>query len=111
MKDLITRLEAAESGSDALDREIVTTVGIEWSADEEGRWGGYNILPRRCHFTRSLDAALPGENITKVSKYAHDKKFLAVHINEAGEWSISVAHTEALARRIACLKAREGKEA
>ena len=55
---LIAKLEAAPEGSDALDREIATVCGIEWSPDEDGQFGGYNILPRRCRFTSSLDAAL-----------------------------------------------------
>lgn len=58
LDDLIARLEAATEGSDELDREIATACGIAWSPDEDGNFGGYNILPRRCKFSRSLDAAL-----------------------------------------------------
>ena len=58
MDSLISKLEAATEGSDALDREIAAACKIEWSPDEDGNFGGYNILPKRCWFSRSLDAAL-----------------------------------------------------
>lgn len=56
--DLIQRLEAATEGNEAFDRAIAKECGVAWSSDEDGQFGGYGILPRRCWFTRSLDAAL-----------------------------------------------------
>lgn len=57
MDNLITHLRAAKIGNNVLDREVAEEFGIQWSPDEEGNFGGYNILPRRCWFTRKLDAA------------------------------------------------------
>ena len=58
MSELIDVLEKAAEGSEPLDRELATLCNAAWSPDEDGQFGGYNILPRRCRFTRSLDAAL-----------------------------------------------------
>lgn len=76
MSGLIERLGKASEGSDALDREIAAACKIEWSPDEDGNFGGYNILPRRCWFTRSLDAALTlvpeGWAVHRIDQY-HDR--------------------------------------
>lgn len=114
MKSLIAKLEQASEGSDELDREIAEKCGIQWSPDEDGQFGGYNILPRRCHFSRSLDSKLPEENITQVA--LHDviegepmmgTVWEAWHTDpETGHQTMGAGHTEALARRIASLKAR-----
>lgn len=56
--ELIAKLESASEGSEALDREIADFCGIKWSPDEDGNFGGYNLLPRRCWFTRLLDAGM-----------------------------------------------------
>ena len=65
--ELVGALESAKGGSDALDREIARQLGITWSPDEDGNWGGYGLLPARCHFTRSAGAALsllpPGHRV------------------------------------------------
>jgi hypothetical protein len=53
---LIDRLRAATAGDGALDRDFAAACGIAWSPDEDGQFGGYGLLPRRCHFTRSLSA-------------------------------------------------------
>jgi hypothetical protein len=58
MLDLIERLEKATGPDSNLDREIATACGIAWSSDEEGQFGGYDIMPRRVRFTASIDAAL-----------------------------------------------------
>lgn len=55
---LIARLEKARAGSDGLDRAIATALKRRWSADEDGQFGGYDLLPQRCWYTRSVDAAL-----------------------------------------------------
>lgn len=56
--DLIARLEKATGPDRQLDRDIATALKISWSSDEDGNFGGYNIMPRRCHFTESVDAAI-----------------------------------------------------
>jgi hypothetical protein len=55
--DLIDRLRKATAGDGALDRDFAAACGIAWSPDEDGQYAGYGLLPRRCHFTRSLSAA------------------------------------------------------
>ena len=55
---LFAALGNAEVGTEALDRQVAAACEVQWSPDEGGQFGGYNILPARCHFTRSLDAAL-----------------------------------------------------
>ncbi len=100
MKDLITRLEQVTEGSRDLDVEIVWALGHT------------NEIP---HYTTSLDAKLPGENIRGVSAPAPGEGWEgtwrefweAWHCNEDGKYFLGKGHTEALARRGAALKARE----
>jgi hypothetical protein len=58
VKELIERLEAAPGPDRELDRAIAAACCITWSADEDGNFGGYGLMPRRVHFTGSLDAAM-----------------------------------------------------
>ena len=113
--DLIARLEAATEGSLDLDVEIELAITPNRAAHPKGlrgfvistygRWED-SVMPVD-HYTTSLDAALPGEEITMVQR-----------INRgAGHWWTAWAvlhehrsvtgdgHTEALARRAAGLQA------
>lgn len=54
--------------------------------------------------TRSLDAALPGENITAVVSAGENRRWAAIHTCEAGQEYVARASTEALARRLAVLR-------
>lgn len=55
---LIKRLEQTTEPHIELDNQICRALEIKWSADEDGNFGGYGIMPRRCGFTESFDAAL-----------------------------------------------------
>ena len=95
MDDLIKRLEEAEDGSRELDLLIAEAIGNNSSAS----------FP---HYTTSLDAAILGENIIGVWKFA-DETWEATHHEETANGfrlHTANAHSEALVRRIAALKAR-----
>lgn len=98
--DLIKRLET-EEGDRGLDYEIHSSLGLK------------SLRSQVPHYTTSLDAKLPNEQIIEV------KDLRATVGWEKGfpEWSayclvpgktvcVGHGHTEALARRIAALKAR-----
>ena len=54
MDDLIARLESATESSRELDQQICKALDI--TGPDIG--GEFNLLPRRCYFSRSLDAVL-----------------------------------------------------
>lgn len=118
-KSLIKKLEAAAEGSRELDAEIFLECddyGLEiqehlkqpmahytregWIACVAGQSA---VTP---HYTTSLDAKLPDENIIEMSWDEDDCS--AWHITKDGTLSEGRAPTEALARRIAVLKGGEG---
>ena len=132
VKDLIARLEKATEGS----RELDGAVAILLSPSERKTSHKAGFFLALCgdqfwrdfkapHYTTSLDAKLPGENITKVEA-PHDVSFpenekcntmwrATCVVNESEHPGIfGYGHTEALARRHAALraslKARESKE-
>jgi hypothetical protein len=57
------------------------------------------------HYTGSLDASIPGERIVCVQYDESSSKWIAVNRSESGVLHVGVGNTEALARRIAGLKA------
>lgn len=92
MTDLIARLEAATEGSRELDKAIWLEIGESPMK--------LILCP---HYTTSIDAALPGEDIHRVERVQSPtvtwwKAYQGIHIGQG--------KTEALARRIAALKAR-----
>ena len=133
MKDLIARLEQAPEGSRELDAEIhclITPGRIVHPKSERGytqddllhkaRNAGLaqsEFISRSRgpspHYTASVDAKLPGENIVQVKAPGWNS------VKPPGMWEAACAtslpgqliygygHTEALARRIAALKAHE----
>lgn len=111
MQKLIAEMETAAVGSDKLDREICSALDIEWSADEGGNYGPYNILPGRCHFTRSVDAATtlvpPGYRYEIGSASDEGDGYEAFLISPGGHHmaAYSVCRpTAALALTVACLR-------
>lgn len=121
MQELIAKLEAATEGSRWLDSIIgmvdYANIGaqaingrddiyLEFGPDEYGSM----VCP---HYTTSLDAALTWENIEEVALF--DKVegeplgtvWEAWHVDlQTGITICGCGHTEALARRIAALRAR-----
>ena len=122
MDDLIARLEQATEGSHELNAAIGALLGWQPPKRDDGvrpRWalwlapdGNAKQLP---WFSESLDAKLPGENIVVVyaPKYgpperAHFLSWAATHRNDKHPTFVEgYGRTEALARRVAALKARE----
>ena len=105
--ELIAALEKCTTGTEALDREIAAIAGVKWSSDEDGNFGGYNILPRRCHFSRSRDAMLPRAErlLWSIQSDVNGTWNVSAMVRETGHAFIGIAPTEPLARRIAELKA------
>jgi hypothetical protein len=62
-------------------------------------------------YTGSLDANVPGENIVCIQYDDSSKKWVAINRNEQGLLHVGVGNTEALARRIAGLKAFAARDA
>jgi len=100
------RLEQAEEGSRELDAQIANEYGGLTGMGYE-TWDA--IEAHAPHYTTSLDAKLPWENITMMIWHAGE--FMAWHENEDGSLVKSPRmKTEALARRTAALKARQAQE-
>lgn len=108
MTDPLTRLET-EEGSRELDWSIGYSLPDrpgnmpqEFTVSLVGAW-----LP---HYTTSLDAKLPWENIIRVEWLGHRKVWKAFQQPESDTTDFSLfigeAKTEVLARRVAALRAR-----
>ena len=113
LPELIAALEATE-GSRQLDLTIerlaVGNVPLHWRVGSQGAiLGGFDDV-NECipHYTTSLDAKLPGENIVR-SEIIFGGWWRATHLGKKGRHE-GRAITEPLARRIAALKAMEDKE-
>jgi hypothetical protein len=109
--ELITALEAAPVGIDILDRAIATHCQIFWDPSEDGNFGGYNIMPKRCHFTRSIDAALmlvPEGYAIQGGRYHNGRGWWHIYEKLDGVTLAWAGHaaTPAIALCIAALKAR-----
>ena len=96
---LLSRLEAAGEGSLELDESLGEFAGIP----RDRYVPNLGDLEHR-HYTTSLDAKLPWENIVEV-RY-RDGKWSAAHKTPEGLIHFGDAKTEVLARRIAALRAR-----
>lgn len=55
---LLDRGRAATGPDTKLDRDIATALNDPWSNDEEGNFGGYDLMPQRVAYTASIDAAV-----------------------------------------------------
>ena len=109
MTDLLTRLEKATEGSRELDAEIYEDLTgkhiepLEAVSGETILWEPMHDVP---HYTASLDAKLPWENIVRT--WRSEGYWHAEHLNEDSyTFFAGRAKTEVLARRIAALRARE----
>lgn len=106
--DIISALEAAEEGSRELDARIAECFGFIATKHktEYGDWwvegeNGQDVLP---HYTTSIDAKLPGEDTACVINL--DGHSVAIARDGDGKNHHGQGKTEALARRIASLRAR-----
>ncbi len=112
VKSLITRLEQAPEGSRELDCEIHNALydtRLFVSGSEVKNTNGIGeVWDADCpHYTTSLDAKLPGENIRHVESPLGTRRWEAWQCDGEGEIeAFGYGNTEALARRIASLKAR-----
>jgi len=112
---LIRELEAAPGGSAALDQriehclatafavkanltELLVSEGVSWATVTE------TLHDRAPHYTRSLDASLPGEDILFVMRSKARGKWAAVQRSFGGREVLAWGATEAVARRLAALK-------
>jgi len=112
---LIRELEAAPGGTAALDQrieqclatcfavkanlsELLVSEGVSWATVSE------TLRDRAPHYTRSLDASLPGEDILFVMRSKARGKWAAVQRSFGGREVLAWGATEALARRLAALK-------
>lgn len=115
LTELIANLEAATEGSRELDGEIALTEGWTFQkmkGDAKPYWRKpgtvyyYMRADGPPRYTTSLDAALTGENIIDV-RYVGGNQWMATHRDVAHNREFTGRGcTEALARRIAALKAR-----
>ena len=119
MRHLVSALEESAGGSSVLDLRLACDLQDKLTVENEpARHGlmaelssetienivGEMIVP----FTRSLDAALPAENIV-FSMYSGEKdRWVAVQRASDGQEYVSWAATEPLARRAAALRAIAG---
>ena len=104
MDSLLTRLEAASEGSREMD-------GLITIQERPGFYPSVAIAEKDApHYTTSLDAKLPWENIVEMRYYidpdGRDSAYTTIHEAEDGRLFEGKAKTEALARRIAALRAR-----
>ena len=129
LSDLIAKLEAAPEGSRELDAAIAVATFSEPYGDDDLIYARQVDKDDDCaagtfwrksrsgaslrtapYFTTSLDAALPSENIVRVERVygavVHEWRAWTVLEGEPHE---GLGHTEALARRIAALKARKAQ--
>ena len=115
VEQLIRELEAAPGGSAALDQriehclatafavkanltELLVSEGVSWTTVSETQ------RDRVPHYTRSLDASLPGEDILFAMRSKARGKWAAVQRSFGGREVLAWGATEALARRLAALK-------
>jgi len=107
MKNLIEKLEAAPEGSRELDLDIFLVLNTRLRftrkelADEHSK-----LLMGVEHWTTSIDAKIPWENIWLVV-CGDDGFWSAMTINPSGRNTEGHGHTEALARRVTALKVHE----
>lgn len=102
MKTLIEKL-ATEDGSRELDFEL-----FGWLRNEE-HFLSHGPAP---HYTTSLDAKLPWENIVSTSRNGSGEgSRIAWHEDTDGRWFVGQAKAEAPARRLAAMAAWEARKA
>jgi len=107
VEGLIGALESAEASDRGLDRAIAAGLGLGPALLEgrtPNRFCGPGDDPAVPHYTASLDACIPGENIVLALRPGDGSRWVAVHRLADGVEVIAWAATECLARRAAALK-------
>lgn len=115
MRKLVSALETSTQGSPVLDLELKCGLDSELSGDASRTGTGLEaefsaetveiILGEMVTpFTRSLDAALPGENIVFSMFSSVKNLWVSVHRDSEGREFVSWAATEPLSRRAAALR-------
>lgn len=115
MRKLVSALETSAKGSSVLDLELKYGLDMEMYRDSTVSGAGLEseLSPETVEiilgemvtpFTRSLDAALPGENIVFTMFSAVKKLWVSVHRDADGKEFVSWAATEPLSRRAAALR-------
>ena len=122
LEGLIAKLIAGE-GSRELDAQIWESVNFRaalrcyWSAAAgkpvqlhslpESGLGWLAVKNNAPHYTTSIDAKLPGENIVELARIGRSYRFYRVwHVDEHDRRFNGEHAVEAIARRIAALRAR-----
>lgn len=113
MRKLVSTLETSAEGSSVLDLELKCGLDLETPSGSAGVGLETEFSPETIEiivgemvtpFTRSLDAALPGENIV-FSMYSTNKNlWVSVHRDPDSQEFVSWAATEPLSRRAAALR-------
>lgn len=119
MRNLVSALEEAADGSSVLDLRLGRDLEKEQIVVKES--AGYGLMAELSAesietivgemvvpFTRSLDAALPGENIVFSMFSAEKNLWVSVQRDPDGREFVSWAATEPLSRRAAALRAIAG---
>lgn len=105
MSDLLQKLQSATEGSRILDAAIYDLIDGSREPYPMPHFDTPNA--RAPHYTTSLDAKCPGEDIVMVSEQTTGR-WCAL---QRGAREAVYANTEVLARRLAGIKAHESKEA
>ncbi len=119
MRHLVSALEESAGGSSVLELRLGCDLQTELAGQDEPAPHGLmaELSPETIEnivgemivpFTRSLDAALPGENIVFSMFSGEKNRWVAVQRNPDGQEHVSWAATEPLARRAAALRAIAG---
>ena len=115
IRKLVSALETSAQGSPVLDLELKCEFDLETPAGHDAVGAGLEaeLAPETIEiilgemvtpYTRSLDSALPGENIV-FSMYSTNKNlWVSVHRAPDGKEFVSWAATEPLSRRAAALR-------
>jgi hypothetical protein len=115
LQELIARLEKATGPDGVLDLHIrfalsgLRNLGGYWAENIQTK-ERVRVDYDAPEYTGSLDAALPDENIVMITRVS-DGAWDAIHEQPDGRQFKGRGRTEALARRIAALKARAIAEA
>ena len=120
MRNLVENLENSSAGSLKLDTMVSYLVASSDACSETVRqalvegdvsWEVVNQLldDRPSPFTRSIDAAIPGENIVLAIYSTKRSRWAAVQKSADGREFLGWGATEALARRAAALKALQSE--
>ncbi len=124
--ELLTRIEVAPEGGRELDHDIA--FAVRWRPDEVGDPGSARSFAKHeaahdyatawishksmnpswkiPHYSTSLDAKLPGENIVSMITLP-DGRFYATHDRGDNDFTSGLAHTEPLSRRAAAIRGME----